>query len=298
MNYVLNGRILEIDINSIFCKTIQEFFDNFIPSKKYQHLLIQNKWINIDNKQVKREDLIIGDKLCINIYPSENIYKEINNNKLDIVYEDELCIIVNKPKGVLVHSDGNNEITLTDYVKSYYKDKSYVDIQPIHRLDKDTTGLVMFSKSIIFQPLLDSMLSKKDIRRYYLAFVKGKAKIDDTLVINKPIGKDRHNPNSRIVSETGQNALTKAKCIGSKNGLSVFRCFLDTGRTHQIRVHLSHISYPIINDELYGIKDERLVRMGLIADELEFYHPLKEDTIKVEANMPNDVERLLNEVLD
>ena len=298
MNYKLNDKVLEIEINSLFCKTIQDFFDNFIPSKKYQHLLIQNKWITIDNKPVKREDLLSGDKLCINIYPNNNVYTEINNNRLDVVYEDELCIIVNKPKGVLVHSDGNSETTLTDYVKSYYKDKSYVDIQPIHRLDKETTGLVMFSKSIIFQPLLDSLLAKKTIRRYYLAFVKGKAKIDDTFVINKPIGKDRHNPNKRIVSATGQEALTKVKCIGSKNGISVFRCFIDTGRTHQIRVHLSHIGYPIINDDLYGIKDERLIRMGLIADELEFYHPLKEDTIKVETNMPNDINKLLNEVLD
>lgn len=297
MKYSLNERMLNIEINSIFCETIQDFLDAYIPSKKYQHLLIQNKWMLIDGNAVKREDRIEGKILSINIYPEDNIYSEVKNN-LDVAYEDELCIVVFKPKGVLVHSDGNEEITLTDYVKSYFKDKPYIDVQPIHRLDKETSGLVMFSKSIIFQPLFDKLLSEKTIRRYYLAFVKGKMKVDETLTIDKPIGKDRHNSNRRVVAKNGQPALTKAKCLGSKGGISVLRCYLDTGRTHQIRVHLSSIGYPIINDDLYGIRDKSLVRMGLVADELEFFHPLKEEQIEIEGTLPNDVSKLLNEVLD
>lgn len=297
MKYILDGRVLKIDINTIYNKTIQDFLDSFVPSKKYQHLLIQNKWLLIDDNPVKREDEIKGNTLSINIYPNDNKYKEVKNI-LDVVYEDELCIIVNKPKGVLVHSDGNNEVTLTDYVKNYFKDEAYIDVQPIHRLDKETTGLVMFSKSIIFQPLLDKLLSEKTIRRYYLAFVKGKMKIDETFTIDKPIGKDRHNPNRRVIAKNGQEAITKAKCIASKNGISVLSCYLETGRTHQIRVHLANIGYPIINDELYGIKDKSLVRMGLVANKLMFFHPLKEDTIEVEVKLPNDVDKLLNEVLD
>ena len=297
MKYSLNGRLLEINIDSLFNETIQDFFDVFIPSKKYQHLLIQNKWILIDNIPAKRESEIKGDILSINIYPEDNIYKE-ENNPINIAYEDELCLVVFKPKGVLVHSDGNSEVTLTDYVKSYYKDKPYIDVQPIHRLDKETSGLVMFSKSLIFQPLLDNLLSKKSIRRYYLAFVKGKMKVNDSLVIDKPIGKDRHNANKQVIAKNGQNAVTKIKCIGTKDGISVIRCYLDTGRTHQIRVHLASIGLPIINDDLYGIRDNRLVRMGLVADELEFYHPLKQEMIKVECELPNDVGKLLNEVLD
>lgn len=297
MKYCLNERILEIDISSIFNNTIQDFFDEFVPSKKYQHLLIQNKWILIDGQSVKREDEIKGSILSINIYPEDNIYKEENAN-IDIAYEDELCVVVFKPKGVLVHSDGNNEVTLTDYVRSIYKDKPYIDVQPIHRLDKETSGLVMFSKSVIFQPLLDKLLSEKTIRRYYLAFVKGKMKVGESITIDKPIGKDRHNANKRVIAKNGQNALTKVKCLGSKGGISAVKCYLDTGRTHQIRVHLASIGYPIINDDLYGIRDNKLVRMGLIADELEFYHPLKQETIKIEATLPNDVGKLLNEVLD
>lgn len=296
MEYSLEERILKIKINSLYNQTIQDFFDEFIPSKKYQHLLIQNKWILIDNNAVKRETELKGDILSINIYPKDYIYKEVKN-KLDVVYEDEICLIVNKPKGLLVHSDGNNEETLTDYVGSYLINRPYISAFPIHRLDKETTGLVMYSKSPIFQPLLDKLLSEKAIRRHYLAFVKGKAKVGESLTIDKPIGKDRHNANKRVVTSSGQNALTKAKCLGSHNGISIFRCVLDTGRTHQIRVHLAHCGYPIINDELYGIKDKCLVRMGLVADELEFYHPLKQDTINIECILPNDISRVYNEVI-
>ena len=297
MQYKLEDKTLNIKIESIYNKTIQEFLDEFIPSKKYQHLLIQNKWITMDGNPVKREDEICGEYLNIIIYPNNNVYKKIDY-KIDIVYEDEICVVVNKPKGLLVHSDGNDEITLTDYVKSHYADEGYVDIQPIHRLDKETTGLVLFSKSIIFQPLLDKLLSEKKIRRYYLAFVKGKIKIGESFTIDKPIGKDRHNSNKRVVTKNGQAALTKAKCLGSKSNISILRCYLDTGRTHQIRVHLSYIGYPIINDDLYGVRDKALIRMGLIADELEFFHPLKEESINVECILPNDMAKIYNEVID
>jgi len=296
MKYTLNERILNIQINTIFKETVQDFFDDFIPSKKYQHLLIQNKWILIDGNPCKREDKLEGNLLSINIYPEDYEYKEVKN-KCDVVYEDELCIIVNKPKGVLVHSDGNGEITLTDYVKSYFKDKSYIDVQPIHRLDKETSGLVLFSKSIIFQPLFDKLLSEKKIRRYYLAFTKNKMRVGETYTIDKPIGKDRHNANRRVVVASGQSALTKCKVLGSRNGISIVRCFLDTGRTHQIRVHMAYIGFPLINDDLYGRKDNCLVRMGLIADELEFYHPLKEENIEVECPLPNDMSKIYNEVI-
>ena len=296
MKYELRDRILHIEIDSLYNKIIQEFLDEYIPSKKYQHLLIQNKWLLMNGNPVKREDDIMGTDISINLYPQDHIYQKIDY-QIDVVYEDEICLVVNKPKGVLVHSDGNDEVTLTDYVKSYYADTPYIDVQPIHRLDKETTGLVMFSKSIIFQPLLDKLLSEKNIRRYYLAFVKGKMNKGDSLTIDKPIGKDRHNSSKRVVTSSGQTALTKVKSLGSRNGLSILRCFLDTGRTHQIRVHLSSLGYPIVNDELYGIKDKALIRMGLIADELEFYHPLKEESIEVDATLPNDMSRVYNEVI-
>lgn len=295
MEYKLIDKTLHIEISSLFEKTIQEFFDTFIPSKKFQHLLIQNKWILMDGNPVKREDDIVGQEISIVIYPYNHEYEKVDFVP-DVVYEDEIILVVNKPKGVLVHSDGNDELTLTDWVKSYYATTPWIDAQPVHRLDKETSGLVMFSKSEIFQPLLDKLMAESSIRRHYLAFVKGKIEEGKTFTIDKPIGKDRHNSSKRVISKTGQSALTKVKSLGTAKGLSVLRCILDTGRTHQIRVHLASIGYPIINDDLYGIRDKAIVRMGLMADELEFYHPLRQEMMMVECDLPNDLSRFMNEV--
>ena len=298
MKYTLEDKILKIDISSLFNEKIQDFFDEFIPSKKMQHLLIQNKWIRLDGNPCKREDYIVGINLEINIYPEEYVYEKIDC-KLDVVYEDEIILVVNKPKGVLVHSDGLDGDTLTKWVESYYVDRPYISALPLHRLDKETSGLVMFSKSIVFQPLLDKLLSEKQIRRSYLAFVKGKMEKDTSMVINEPIGKDRHNANKRVCYKGGQSALTKARSLGysKKNNYSVLRCILDTGRTHQIRVHLAYKHFPILNDTLYGEESKLCIRMGLMADELDFFHPLRQEMLNVECELPNDLSKLYFEVL-
>ena len=298
MRYTLEDKTLHIDVDSLFVHTIQEFFDAYIPSKKVQHLLIQNKQILLDGNPVKREDDIAGLHLDLVIYPETYDYQKTGND-INIVYEDEILCIVNKPKGVLVHSDGGRELTLTDMAESHYADQNHIAAYPIHRLDKQTSGLVVFSKSVVFQPLLDKLLSEKKIRRNYLAFVEGKMEPGTILNIDKPIGKDRHDPNRRIVYKGGQKALTKIRCVAcnrAKN-YSVLLCTLDTGRTHQIRVHLASIGLPILNDELYGKRSDLCIRMGLFAESVEMYHPLKEDTLTVEAQLPRDLEKLYREGL-
>lgn len=298
MEYTLDGRWLHISVDSLFVKTIQEFFDSYIPSKKIQHLLIQNKHILLDGNPVKREDDIVGLNLDLCLYPEEK-KKEKLDLKLDVVYEDEILLIVNKPKDLLVHSDGNGEMTLTKIVESYYYDRDEIVPLPIHRLDKETSGLVVYSKSPVFQPLLDQLLSQKQIRRNYLAFCEGKMDVGTIQTIDKPIGKDRHDPRKRIVHKSGQSALTKIRCIGlnkAKN-YSILLCTLDSGRTHQIRVHLSSIGYPILNDDLYGHPSDLCIRMGLFAQSIEMYHPLKEDTMEVEGSLPKDLEKLYREAL-
>ena len=293
MRYTLEDKTLHIDVDSLFVHTIQEFFDAYIPSKKVQHLLIQNKQILLDGNPVKREDDIAGLHLDLVIYPETYDYQKTGND-INIVYEDEILCIVNKPKGVLVHSDGGRELTLTDMAESHYADQNHIAAYPIHRLDKQTSGLVVFSKSVVFQPLLDKLLSEKKIRRNYLAFVEGRMESGTILNIDKPIGKDRHDPNKRIIHKNGQSALTKVRCVGcsrSKN-YSVLLCTLETGRTHQIRVHLSSIGHPILNDDLYGKQSDLCVRMGLFAESIELYHPLKEENMEIECELPNDLNKL------
>ena len=298
MEYTLDGRWLHISVDSLFVKTIQEFFDSYIPSKKIQHLLIQNKHILLDGNPVKREDDIVGLDLDLCLYPEEK-KKEKLDLKLDVVYEDEILLIVNKPKDLLVHSDGNGEMTLTKIVESYYYDRDEIVPLPIHRLDKETSGLVVYSKSPVFQPLLDQLLSQKQIRRNYLAFCEGKMDVGTIQTIDKPIGKDRHDSSKRIVHKGGQNAVTKIRCVACnrRKNYSVLMCTLETGRTHQIRVHLASIGHPILNDELYGKKSDLCIRMGLFAESIEMYHPLKEDTMEVEGSLPKDLEKLYREAL-
>mgnify|MGYP002859710024 CR=1 FL=1 len=298
MIYKVEDRWLHIDISSLFTETIQDFFDAYIPSKKVQHLLIQNKQILLDGNPVKREDDIVGLFLDIMIYPKDHHYEKISLAP-DIVYEDELLLIVNKPKDVLVHSDGNEELSLVKMVESYYCDRNYISVHPIHRLDKETSGLVVFSKSEIFQPLLDKYLAEKQIRRNYLAFCEGKMEIGTIMSIDKPIGNDRHNANKRIVYKNGQKALTKVRCVGLNKlkNYCVLLCTLQTGRTHQIRVHLSFIGYPILNDPLYGHESDLCIRMALFAESVELYHPLKEEMMNIECDLPKDLRKLYDQGL-
>lgn len=298
MKYILEERILKIEVNSLFNETIQDFLDEFIPSKKIQHLLIQNKWLTLDGNPCKREDYIAGLYLEINIYPYNYDYKKVDMVP-DIVYEDEIILVVNKPKGVLVHSDGVEENTLSEWIKSYYASKPYISCYPLHRLDMETCGLVIFVKSPIFKPLLDLLLKNKQIRRSYLAFVLGKIPKDQTMIIDKPIGKDRHNSQKQVIYKNGQKAITKIRSLGysKKNDFSIIRCLLETGRTHQIRIHLASIGHSILNDPLYGEKTMLCKRMGLIADELSFYNPLKQEMIDIDIDLPNDLYKLYAEVL-
>ena len=203
----------------------------------------------------------------------------------NIIYIDDLLLIVNKPINMIVHSDGNDTQTLDHAIKAYYeKTSQHIPVRHIHRLDRDTSGCILYCKSSYLQPYFDHMMSTKQIRRTYLALVDGK--IEKKQTINANIGKDRH-ANKYRVSPSGQSAITHIKPIKYQKKKTLVECTLDTGRTHQIRVHLSSINHPLIGDELYGKKAK--VRCCLHSHTITLFHPILKEEIKVTCELSEDI---------
>jgi len=254
--------------------SLQSFFDQYILSKKYQHLLIQEKRVLVDGIYGKRESFI-NNKLEI-IFKEENIEAKEIDIDIQIYYEDEFCLVAYKPYGLLVHDDGNDSLNLKDILISKYHQELY----PIHRLDKETQGLVFFCKHIEFQALFDKMLFDKKIKREYLAYVEGNLKENNTFTVKTNISKDRYNSKKMIVAEKGKQAISEFTCLKNQDNKSLVSVNLKTGRTHQIRVHCAYINHPIIGDSLYG---DGKGEMALYAYKLSFYHPFLEKKIEIDC---------------
>lgn len=295
MKYIIDNNLLRIDIKSLDAKYVSDFFEKYIPSKKMRYLMILNDWILIDDKKVSPFSSLNGNELILNIYPFNKNYIPKIKRCPKIIYEDEFLLIVNKPAGINIHSVGNNEVCLKDYVEYYFfKKKLNCSAQPLHRLDKDTSGLVVFSKSEVFQPLFDQLVKNKEIHRHYLAFVKGKVEKEMNFNYCEPIGKDKHNSNKRVISKKGKKSETIVLSLGTNNIYSVLKCVLVTGRTHQIRVHLSYHKLPILNDKIYGVKSKATRDMGLIGYEILMYHPIKELNIAVQIELNEEFQKIYN----
>lgn len=261
-------------------------------NSKNKNFLITNKYISRKNEILNANSILYKrDIIKILLYLPKNDKLSPYNSFLDVVYEDELFLIVNKPNGILVHPDTNNNTkTLANIVANYYLNNNYnISVRPIHRLDIETSGLIIFSKSEFFQPILDKMLQEKKISRYYYALVEGFIEPNSELTIDKPIGKNRHKSNQYIVYANGKKSTTHVKAISYDNesNTTLVECKLDTGRTHQIRVHLSSINHPIINDSIYFKKSNLTNSLALQAYKIKFFHPLLEEyiTIKIKLNL-------------
>ncbi|WP_404408482.1 RluA family pseudouridine synthase [Jeotgalibacillus malaysiensis] len=210
------------------------------------------------------------------------------NHEIKVLYEDEHLVVVNKPAGLDTHpNDDSDKKTLQNAVVHYLLSLDHIGYaQPIHRLDRDTTGAILFAKHPAIKPLLDQLLEKRMIKRTYIALAEDKMKPHGT--ISQPIGKDRHHPVRRRVSPGGQKAVTHFKVISynvDKN-LSLVELNLETGRTHQIRVHLSSIGHPIAGDTLYGSTVKQFIHQALHAKKLVFTHPFTLQQITADAPAP------------
>ncbi|OHR64998.1 RNA pseudouridine synthase [Bacillus sp. HMSC76G11] len=240
--------------------------------------------------------LIEKDSVMIRLFQDEEFDITPEYMELDLLFEDEHFLIINKPAGMDTHpNDPGQTGTLSNGIAFHFQMQGMSrKIRHIHRLDHDTSGAIVFAKHALSHAILDRLLEERLIKRTYTAIVQGKMK-QKKGQIDQPIGKDRHHPVRRRVSPGGQPALThfKTEDYNTRFDVSLVKLQLDTGRTHQIRVHLSHIGYPISGDDLYGGNKNLIDRQALHASEITVMHPFTDEKVTVSADFPDDMKRLI-----
>lgn len=241
-----------------------------------------------------------GDRLRLALFPYREAGIEPVWQELEVLYEDDFCLVVHKPAGMAVHPDGSGSDTTLDHVVAahYAASGGGVAVRHIHRLDKDTTGPVLYAKNEYAQLVLDEDMREKVISRRYTAIVEGV--VPPALkVIDAPIGRDRHHAARRRVSPGGQSAVTLILGREVLQGGTSLKVQLETGRTHQIRVHLSHMGHPLYGDELYGGPRWGLTgssRQALHGEVLAFSHPWSKERLEIADPWPEDMLRLREEL--
>ena len=255
--------------------------------------LKMNKKILVNDVPVFSSHIVkSGDFINVKIDFEEEDYIEAEDIALEILYEDEYLLAVNKPAGMVVHpSSYHLNGTLANGVKHYLNNNK--KIRPINRLDRDTSGIVLFAKNEYIQ---ECMKQENTMQKEYLTILTGL--LDDKCgTINAPIARKPGSIMERIVDESGQLAITHYKVLEESYNdditLSLVQVQLETGRTHQIRVHLSYIGHHILGDDLYGDKSDLINRQALHAYRIKFIHPVTGNKMEFEAKIPKDIEDLL-----
>ncbi|MFC5702267.1 RluA family pseudouridine synthase [Cohnella faecalis] len=238
--------------------------------------------------------LLQGPNLRLQLFPRERRDFESDWMELNVLYEDEFTLVINKPAGYEVHpSEKGQRRTLAHAVAAYYEMSGQdVRIRHIHRIDKDTTGPVLYAKNEFAHYQFDKAMREKKIERVYLALAEGVLEKKQG-TINKPIGQDRHHSTKRRVSETGDPAVTHYEVVERFADHTLVRLQLETGRTHQIRVHMAAIGHPLAGDGLYGGKRTVMSRQALHGERLIWSHPWTGDKQQVQAPLPEDFNQAL-----
>jgi 23S rRNA pseudouridine1911/1915/1917 synthase len=285
-----------------------ERIDKFIPSvcenltRSYVAKLIKEGLVSVNGKTVKASySLSEGDKVEFEVPEAQEPSIEPEDIPLDILYEDEDVIVVNKPKNMVVHpAAGHYSGTLVNALLFHCKDSlSGINgvMRPgiVHRIDMNTTGSVIICKNDKAHNFIAEQLKEHSIKRCYHAIVNGVLK-EDELTIDKPIGRNPNDRKKMAIVQSGKNAVTHVKVLKRFEKYTYVECRLETGRTHQIRVHMASIGHPLLGDDVYSnIKSPfKLEGQCLHAKTLGFIHPTTGEFIETDAPLPEYFTHLLN----
>ena len=279
--------------NRIF---IIEYMTGFLGfSSRQSKKLIKDKKVFINGKAAFRDNrLRDGDLMEVDLSEEMNADILPEDIELSIIYEDDYILAINKPPFMLVHpTPKHTSGTLLNAVAHHFEKQGVKSaLRLLNRLDMNTSGVVVIPKSAAVHSKLDEMMKSGRVKKFYSAVIEGT--IDPGKgIIEQPIGKDEYDSIRRKVSSDGQRAVTKYETLKTFKGHSLVRLELVTGRTHQIRVHLSYLGHPIIGDELYGKASKLMVRQALHASDMELPNPSGSGKIMLHAELPEDIRTLI-----
>lgn len=290
--------IINVDDDNI--RIDKYLIDKLSMSRSKLQKMINNGNVLVNGNPVKNSYIVkVDDEISIDENYDDEIKIVPENIQLDIIYDDEYLLVVNKPSGMVVHpAPGNYSGTLVNALMYHCNNLSKVnsEIRPgiVHRIDADTSGLLVIAKNDDVHNKLAEQIKNHTVVRKYIALVWGVIN-EDSATIDAPIGRDKNNRKKMCVTaDNSKEAITHIKVLKRYNNATLIECKLETGRTHQIRVHMEYINHPVVNDPVYGNKkllDPDFGQM-LHAKTLGFIHPITNEYLEFNSNVPEEFTKL------
>ena len=287
---------MEIKVEDKEIRIDKYLLDRLDYSRSKIQKMIDNGNILVNGFKIKNSYIVrLNDIITIDEEYKEDIEIVAQNIKLDIIYEDDDLLVVNKPSGMVVHpANGHFNDTLVNALTYHCNNLSHVngDIRPgmVHRIDAETSWLLLVAKNDFTHNFLADQIAKHEVKRTYIALVHGIIN-EDSATIDAPIGRDKNNRKKMMVTDdNSKDAITHIKVLKRYKNTTLIECKLETGRTHQIRVHMSYINHPIVNDYVYGYKNVNDLNFGqmLHAKEISFIHPKTKKMMHFEVDAPKE----------
>jgi 23S rRNA pseudouridine1911/1915/1917 synthase len=290
MKYIVKKEDSGSSIKNILKKRVGISSRLFTRLKKHNKVTVNNK------KRRLHEEVVEGDEIRVQFDYEENSF-EREPYPLEILFEDDVLLIVSKDPYYVVHPTlGHPTGTLMNFAAEHlYQKNDLSKIRFVNRLDRDTSGVVIMAKNQFIHHQLSEAMKRKEVDKYYIALVEGEIQ-EEHILIDAPIDRESEDSIMRVVKPDGKASQSVIDVVERFKGYSLLKVQLLTGRTHQIRVHLKHIGYPIVGDELYNKTSSLIGRQFLHCQMMRFTHPLTGETIHLEAPIKEDMQKALETV--